>query len=156
MGGEVDDRGWDGWMVPLTQWTWVWVHSRNWWWAGRPGVLQSMGLQIVGHKWATELNWNSRESPSVAFSNLLCHKTGSRQHLCLHLICLHSKSFLSASSTPEKAIWLHSRTGSLLKWLREWTVLPTDLGWILSSAIYQLYDLGQGLLNLFETLNGTM
>ena len=24
-GGEGDDRGWDGWMAPLNQWTWVWV-----------------------------------------------------------------------------------------------------------------------------------
>ena len=27
-----------------------------WWWTGRPGMLQSMGLERVGH-WATELNW---------------------------------------------------------------------------------------------------
>ena len=53
-----DDRGWDGWMVgSLTQRTWVWVNSRSWWWTGRPGVLQFMGLQRVGHDWATELNW---------------------------------------------------------------------------------------------------
>ena len=39
-----------------TQWTWVWVNSRSWWWTGRPGVLQSVGLQRVGHDWATELN----------------------------------------------------------------------------------------------------
>ena len=38
-GGEGDDRGWDGWVVSLTQWTWVWVSSRSWWWTGRPGVL---------------------------------------------------------------------------------------------------------------------
>ena len=56
-GGEGDNRGWDGWMVSLTQWTWVWVNSRSWWWTGRPGVLQSMGSQRVGHDWATELNW---------------------------------------------------------------------------------------------------
>ena len=55
-GGEGDDRGWDGWMASLT-WTWVWVNSRSWWWAGRPGVLRFMGLQRVGHDWATELNW---------------------------------------------------------------------------------------------------
>ena len=29
-GGEEDDRGWDGWMVSLTQWTWVWVDSGSW------------------------------------------------------------------------------------------------------------------------------
>ena len=56
-GGEGDDRGWDGWMASLTQWTWVWVNSESWWWTGRPGVLQSMGLQRVGHDWATELKW---------------------------------------------------------------------------------------------------
>ena len=56
-GGEGDDRGWDGWMASLTQWTWVWVNSRSWWWTGRPGVRESMGLQRVGHDWATELNW---------------------------------------------------------------------------------------------------
>ena len=56
-GGEGDDRGWDGWMASLTWWTWVWVNSRSWWWTGRPGVLQFMGSQRVGHDWATELNW---------------------------------------------------------------------------------------------------
>ena len=34
---------------------WVWVNSGSWWWTGRPGVLQSMGSQRVGHGWATEL-----------------------------------------------------------------------------------------------------
>ena len=50
-------RGWDGWMASLTRWTWVWVNSGSWSWTGRPGVLQFMGLQRVGHDWATELNW---------------------------------------------------------------------------------------------------
>ena len=59
-GGEGDDRGWDGWMASLTQWTWVWVHSGSWRWTGRPRVLQSMGLQRIRHNWMTdwtELNW---------------------------------------------------------------------------------------------------
>ena len=56
-GGEGDDRGWDGWMASLTQWTWVWVDSRSWWWTGRPGVLRFMESQRVRHNWATELNW---------------------------------------------------------------------------------------------------
>ena len=55
--GEGDDRGWDGWMSSLTQWTWVWVNSGSWWWTGRPGVLLFVGSQRVGHDWATELNW---------------------------------------------------------------------------------------------------
>ena len=54
---EKDDPGWDGWMAPWTQWTWVWVNSWRWWWTGRPGVLWFKGSQRVGHDWATELNW---------------------------------------------------------------------------------------------------
>ena len=54
-GGEGDDRGWDGRVPSPTQWTWVWVNSRNSWWIGRPGVGQSMGSQRVGH--TEQLNW---------------------------------------------------------------------------------------------------
>ena len=57
VGGEGDDRGWDGWMASATQWTWVWVNSGSWWWTGKPGVLQSRGSKRVGHGWAAELNW---------------------------------------------------------------------------------------------------
>ena len=48
---------WDGWMASPTRWTWVWVNSGSLWWTGRPGMLWFMGLQRVGHDWATELNW---------------------------------------------------------------------------------------------------
>ena len=58
-GGEGGDRGWDGWMASPTRWTWVWASSRSWWWTGRPGVLQSLGPQRVGHDWATELTDSS-------------------------------------------------------------------------------------------------
>ena len=44
----------------LTQWTWVWVDSRSWWWTGTPGVLRFMGSQRVGHDWATDLIWSSK------------------------------------------------------------------------------------------------
>ena len=54
--GGGDDRGRDGWMASLTQWTWVWASSGSWWWPGKPGVLQSLGSQRVGHDWVTDLN----------------------------------------------------------------------------------------------------
>ena len=66
-GGEGDDRGRDGWMASLTQWTWVWVNYRSWWWTGRPGMLQSMSrkmsdmtevLNWIELNW-TELNWGA-------------------------------------------------------------------------------------------------
>ena len=59
-GAEADDRGWGGWMASPTQWTGVWVNSRSWWWTGKPGVVRFMGLQRVGHNWASELNWTFR------------------------------------------------------------------------------------------------
>ena len=34
--------------------------SLNWWWTGRPGLLQSTGSQRVGYDWAIELNWIGR------------------------------------------------------------------------------------------------
>ena len=40
-------------MASPTQWTWIWVNSRNWWWTGRPGML----WQRIWHDWVTELNW---------------------------------------------------------------------------------------------------
>ena len=45
------DRWWDGWMASLTRWTWVWASSGSWWWTGKSGVLQSMGLHRVGQDW---------------------------------------------------------------------------------------------------------
>ena len=66
-GGEGDNRGWDGWMASptLTQWTWVWVDSGSWWWTGRPGEVQSVGSQRVGHDWATELNWTELKTTQL-------------------------------------------------------------------------------------------
>ena len=57
-------------MASPTQWTWVWVNSGSWWWTGKPGVLQSMGSQRVGHDWATELNWTE-----------ICHSFSSKEQV---------------------------------------------------------------------------
>ena len=40
---EGGDRGWDGWMAPLTQRTWIWANSGRQWRAEKPGMLQLMG-----------------------------------------------------------------------------------------------------------------
>ena len=50
---EVEMVGWHHWL------RWVWVNSGIWWWTGKPGLLQSMGSQRVGHDWVTELNWTA-------------------------------------------------------------------------------------------------
>ena len=79
-GGEGDDREWDGWMASLTRWTQLWVNSGSWWWTGRPGVLQFMGSQRVGHNWGTELNWTE--------------------------LCLSGSNILSYLIPPFTACWL--------------------------------------------------
>ena len=53
-------------MASPTQWTWVWVNARSWWWIGRPGMLRFLGLQRVRHNWATELNWIDTASKNQA------------------------------------------------------------------------------------------
>ena len=54
-GGEGDNRGPDGWVASSTHWTWVWASSGRGWRTRKPGVLQFMGSQRVGHDWVTEL-----------------------------------------------------------------------------------------------------
>ena len=66
VGGEADNRGWDGWIASLARWTGVWVNSGSWWWTGRPGMLQCMGSQRVELDYWTEPNmvgpvWSARE-----------------------------------------------------------------------------------------------
>ena len=74
-GGEGEDRGWDGWMASLTQWTWVWVNTGSWRWTGRSVVLQCMWSQRVEHHWVTELT-ELRECLWTLFPNLLGREFG--------------------------------------------------------------------------------
>ena len=62
-------------MASLTQWTWVWVYSGSWWWTGKPGVLQPMGSQRVGHDWVTELYWMIEWSKVVNTADVLTQAT---------------------------------------------------------------------------------
>ena len=71
-GGEENNRGWDDWMTLPTQWTWVWASSGRWWRTGKSGVLQSIGLQRVGHNWVTEQQQVSFwRAPSLWHAQLL-------------------------------------------------------------------------------------
>ena len=76
-GGEGEDRGWDDCMASLTQWTWV--NSRSWWMTGRPGMLQSMGSQRVGHDWATEPNWKCSIILSISLDTICIFKRKERR-----------------------------------------------------------------------------
>ena len=102
-GGEGDNKGGDGWMASPTQWRWVWVNSGSWWWTGRPVVLQSMGLQRVGHDWVTELNsW---------LSNCLWQLWGQPSLFAKDFPPLSFKSPISLKNLSLGQIWMmgHSR-----------------------------------------------
>ena len=76
-GGEGDDRRLDGWRASPTQWTCVWVDCKSWWWTGRPGMLQFMGAQRVGHDWATELtDWYYIYSSIILHCYFTCVSKG--------------------------------------------------------------------------------
>ena len=57
-----EEKGWDGWMASLIQWTWVWVGCGSWWWTG---MWQPMGLQRQTplSDWT---NWTSLEVMGIS------------------------------------------------------------------------------------------
>ena len=109
-GGEGDDRRWDGWMASLTQWSWVRVNSGSWCWTGRPGMLQSMGLQRVLHDWETELNWTELNCLRQAKS-IICGTNVKMFKLVLEKaeepeIKLPTSAGSSKKKLPEKHLFL--------------------------------------------------
>ena len=68
--GEGDNRGWDGWMASPTQWIWVWVSSRSWWWTGKSGVLQSPRSPRVRHDLAIEQQQQGSSLVSIPLGGL--------------------------------------------------------------------------------------
>ena len=52
--GDLPNPGIELTFLSLMQWTWTWANIRSWWRTGKPGVLQSMGLQRVRYNWGTE------------------------------------------------------------------------------------------------------
>ena len=65
-GGEGDNRGWDGRMASPTQWAWVWVGSRSWWWTGRPACWGSWGCKESDM--TERLNWtDKRKIPKLYY-----------------------------------------------------------------------------------------
>ena len=113
--GEGGDRGWDGWMASLTQWTWVWVSSGSWQWTGKPGMLHSMGSQRVGQlsDWTDWLNPTHLKFGSL-FPYLMTFCTSSLgllfamaksafpTKLTVALVCLRIKLCLYLLSLIEK------------------------------------------------------
>ena len=64
-----NNRGWDGWMVSQTQWTWVWVSSGSLWWSW----CHKESDMTQWPNW-TELNrWPEFIPPSLEELRILSH-----------------------------------------------------------------------------------
>ena len=65
-------------------WTWIWASSGSWAWTGKPGVLQSMGSQRVGHDWAAELRaYAELNYPSSLKKSMRYFRLASAHEICL-------------------------------------------------------------------------
>ena len=80
--GEGNDRGWDGWMASLTQWTWVWAKSGRWW-TGKPGLLQSMRLQRAEHDWVAKQQL--LKGISKGYLNFHIHYSSIHSNQCIEI-----------------------------------------------------------------------
>ena len=95
--GEGDSRGWDGWMTSPTQWTWVWASFGSWWWTGKPDLLQSTGLQRVGH--AERLNWTEFCLRATITEPMCCRYW----NLCsLEPVLRNNRNYLNEKSVHQK------------------------------------------------------
>ena len=74
---EEDNRGLNGWMASLMQWTWTWANSRRWWERGRSGMLQPMGLQKVKRDWMSEKQQQQLFSMAEAMVSVYAGMTAS-------------------------------------------------------------------------------
>ena len=112
-------------------------NSGSWWWTGKPGMLQSMGLQRVRHDWATELNWR--------WLLAHCYKGMTYWHLLL-LLLLSRFSRVRLLATPWTAAYqaplpmgfsrqeywsgvpLPSPTDTCYTWIKSENITRSELG----------------------------
>ena len=101
VGGEGDDRGWDGWMTSLTWWIWVWVSSGSWWWAGKAGVLP----------------WGRKESDTTEWLNWLTSDYYTEDHRMGNMYIIAGGSIAGYSSRKYllSYYWLQTRGSEKLE-----------------------------------------
>ena len=95
-------------MELLTQW--VWANSRRWWRTGKPGDLQSMGLQRIGHYWVTD----QQQKPSLV-AQMVKNLSAMKETWV---------PSLGQEDLLEKGMATHS---SILAWEIPWTEEPGGL-----------------------------
>ena len=79
----------------------VWVNSESWWWTVRPGMLQSVVSQRVGHDWATELNWTE----NILGWSCLQPTAASLKIRCRVVLCESIKNDKHYTKSFSKLLW---------------------------------------------------
>ena len=103
---------------------WVSVNSGSWWWTGRPGVLQFMGLQRVEHNWATELNWTELDIPWRGCGNAL-------QYSCLENLMDRGAWWATVPRVMKSWMWLKQLSTHAQTW---YTLFRKSLCWLWSNG----------------------
>ena len=146
VGGEGDDRGWDGGMASLIQWKWIWVNSRSWWWTGRPSMLppwwhkeldmtEWLNWYVLNNDgWIISLPWLSTLHIFLASSSV----HGILQARILEWVAI---PFFKRSSQPRDQMWVSCIAGGFftiwalreacrfLRWLVNMNRIPSSKIW---------------------------
>ena len=126
---EEGSSGWDGWMASPTQWTWIQANSARQWRREKPGMLQPMGLQRVGHNLATKQQQFVMQGflGGSAVKNLPAKK--ETQIWALGKIPLRRKWQLTPVSLPGESPWTEKPGGlqsmGLQRVRRDWATEHT-------------------------------
>ena len=86
---------------------------RDWRWTGRPGMLQFMGLQRVGHDWVTELNWTHLMNDLVQ---------------CLSNHCKYLVMFVKGKTLVYKPVFKFR-----ISWILNWTIKLNNITFLKDS-----------------------
>ena len=104
-GGEGDNRGLNGWMASLPQWTRVWTRSRSCWWTGKPRTLRYTELQRVAQS-RTQLKRLSSSSSKHDWLNWTEHKNKiwyEQRNLCLSFATQSPKTQTGEKSSVQSS-----------------------------------------------------
>ena len=108
-GEEGDNRGWDGWMASPTQWAWVWVNSRSWWWTSGLVCCSPWGCKESD---VTEwLNWTDTSERVINTYDLFLLKACT--------------SYWDKLRQENSKLWLGHIQLILIIWCVSYTVLDT-------------------------------